>query len=579
MLYTLYSLYLRSNLFRAMKRVLIVALLFALLSVKAHAETTPEATSSRGALHEIIPGDGVLRFYRLAIPITLSSYEEDLDGDYNKVLKFWQECEDFVNSVFIPLGFCFDVVTDNRLVMTERNVIDDDIYAAPAYGTELLNEAIGTGAYDVGMWVTHRDIYAENSGLSVESGVYSNSTKGSGYAKTDKWVVAHEIGHLFGAPHTPTGEGSLMDTEGKFFAYPSIKTIRTKSSTQNAAYYVDESRTTLSGTNAGGNYVYGIKVNNTAPRFDAATMKETYKIPQGACLSLALNVNDAEDHRLMYSAVGCNSSNVDMFIEGGDLPPFASMAPGESRVIEYSPKYSRDIFYEDYFYPVDGTNVPEMQPGTYSISMLVNDMPAEGISSSDALKATPFYSYYDVWEAKVEIVSGTPFTAELSPVKTEYSAGEQITVTWGVNRNYFNADSRLRITMSDDYGKTFKYVLAESVPALDGQCTVKLPDANVGMVNVDFITAFQQMRGGIVRVEEIGGAAFAPTSLSPEDGTSFIVTGVSEGGSTSIDGISASIDEVSVRYYDLSGRPVAKPATGFYIERKSNGEARVFYMP
>ena len=143
----------------------------------------------------------------------------------------------------------------------------------------------------------------------------------------------------------------------------------------------------------------------------------------------------------------------------------------------------------------------------------------------DYLVSNPFYSNYAVWDATVQIVSGTPFNASMSPAKNSYSAGEQVTVSWGVNSNYFTADSRLRITMSTDYGKTFGYVLADNVPALDGSKAVTLPDINVGNINVDFKTATRSMRGGIIRVEEIGGVAYTLTALSPENGGGFNITG------------------------------------------------------
>ena len=84
----------------------------------------PSALQAEDAL----PGDGTLRYYRLAIPVTVSAFENDLQGDYGlfdddyqgKVIPFWQACEDFVNEVFVPLGMCFDVVMDKRLVMTEH---------------------------------------------------------------------------------------------------------------------------------------------------------------------------------------------------------------------------------------------------------------------------------------------------------------------------------------------------------------------------------------------------------------------------------------------------------------------------
>lgn len=473
--------------------------------------STPEVIDDGGDDEEIVspdalPGDGTLRFYRLAIPVTLSAYENDLGESYDRVKAFWQECEDFANRMFVPLGFCFDVVVDERLVMKEENLINQSIYNATSFGTELLDEAIGADAYDVGMWVVHRDLDAENSGLSITAGAYALGTKGSGYAKTDKWVVVHELGHMFGAPHTTTGEGSLMDTGGEYFSYPSIKTIR------------DRAKGTSSYANVEG--------ANNAPQFDADKMQTIYRIPQGACLSIDVQATDTKNHKLMYTAIGCNSTTVGNIEEGENalMPPFASFAPQADNVIRYQPRYTADVNYEADFYLVDGTAVHEMEPGTYDLSILVNDVPSTDWSYA-ALQADPFYSTYAIWESQVQIVEGEDFSATLSPEKTEYAAGESVTVNWGVNENYFTADSRLRITMSADYGKTFPYVLAEGVSARAGQCTVSLPDVNVGQVDVDFTTAVRRMNGGIIRIEEEGGAAYTLTSLAPMDGKNFTVTG------------------------------------------------------
>ena len=459
---------------------------------------------------DALPGDGTLRFYRLAIPVTKSAYTEDLDESYDNVLAFWQECEDFVNEVFIPLGMCFDVVEDQRLVKHDYFQNEESetfVYTLQANGTSYTNDLIGSDSYDVGMWVHHRDIAAENSGLSVEGGVYKNTTKGSGYAKTDKWVVAHEIGHLFGAPHTTTGEGSLMDSGGDdFFSYPSIKIIRNRAK----------------GTASYNN----VKVPNNAPQFDTDAMRKTYRIPQGACLSIDVQATDAEGHRLQYTAIGCSSANVGNIIEGGFMPRFASFVPQESNVIRYQPRFTADIYANgDYYYSVEGTDVPSMDAGSYPLSILVNDVPAKGKYNYASLADEPFYSTYAIWEANVEIVSGTAFTAALSPAKTAYTAGEQVTVSWGVNSSYFTADSRVRISLSTDYGKTFSHVLAESVPAQEGQCTVTMPNVNVGTVGVDFTTAVRQKAGGIIKVEEIGGAAYTLTTLDPSNNNSFTITG------------------------------------------------------
>ena len=462
---------------------------------------------TRGVANNVIPGDNNMRYYRLALPVTLSAYENDLGSDYDNVLRFWQECEDYANRMFVPLGICFDVVEDSRLVMTASNLIDENIYNTTSFGTELTDAAIGSANYDVGMWVHYRADNEENSGLSVANGAYASSTKSNGYAKTDKWVVAHELGHMFGASsHTTQGEGSLMDNEGEFFSYPSIKLIRNSSVSKGVgSAYLSKS------------------VSNNAPQFTNG-MKDTYCIPKGACMAIPVLVTDAENHLLTYSAIGCSSANIGYVTEtdGYELH-FKSLPPQTSNIIDYSPKYKEDIFYEGDFYALDGTDIPSMEAGSYSIAFLVNDMPSS--TAYDYLLNNPFYSNYAVWDANVEIVAGTVFTASISSKKNTYSAGEEVTVTWGVNHNYFTADSRVRITMSTNYGETFDYVLAESVPATDGSCVVTLPNVNVGNVDVNFVTTVRSMRGGIIRVEEIGGIAYTLTTLTPENGGGFTITG------------------------------------------------------
>ena len=163
-----------------------------------------------------------------------------------------------------------------------------------------------------------------------------------------------------------------------------------------------------------------------------------------------------------------------------------------------------------------------MEAGSYPLSILVNDVPSTAWSYA-ALAAAPFYSTYAIWETQVQIVEGTAFKAAIAGDKTAFTAGEKVTVEWGVNENYFTADSRLRITMSDDYGKTFEYVLAESVEARAGEYTVTLPNVNIGQVDVDFATATRAMNGGVIKVEEIGGPAYTLTVLDPNNDKGFTI--------------------------------------------------------
>lgn len=462
------------------------------------AQTLAHVTSA-----DALPGDGTLRFYRLAIPVTKSAYEEDLESSYGTVKAFWQECEQYINKVFVPLGFCFDVIENESLVNLADLTIGNSGLPEIGNCTYDLNRIFGESNYDVAMWVMHRDDVEENSGLSALGGAYTSSQKGSGYAKTDKWVVAHELGHMFGAVHTLQGEGSLMDNLGDFFSYPSIKAIR--NSAKGTASYSN------------------VKVANNAPQFDEEKMKQTYRIPQGACLAIDVQAADKEEHKLMYTAIGCTAQNVDNVQEGKNMTlPFASFAPQESNVISYAPIYTADIVDTDFFLLKEGTGIHEMEAGTYPLSILVNDVPGTDWTYA-VLTEEPFYSTYAIWETEVEVVAGAAFKATIAAEKTNFTAGEKVTVKWGVNGNYFTENSRLRVTMSDDYGKTFEYVLAESVEALKGECTVTMPNVEVGQVDVDFSTAVRKMNGGVIKIEEIGGNAFTLTALDPSTDKGFPV--------------------------------------------------------
>ena len=545
--------------FRIMKNRLLLTFISFAFVLSLNAQQGYIGANTRVVLSSAIPGDNVLRFYRMAIPVTKSAFESDFGGDYNSVLAFWHECEEYMNKVYLPVGFCFDVIEDSRLVQTKSNIIDENIYNAPSFGTILADEVISSAAYDIAMWVTYRPKDSENTGLSVQYGAYSHSTKGSGYAMADKWVVAHEVGHLLGAVHTTAGEGSLMEQDGDCLSYPSVKMIREGSMSRNSAYYSDEARTQLVGSNTGGNYVYGIKVNNSAPKFDVQLMKDVYQIPQGSCLYIPVYATDADGDKLNYAAYGCGKDNLGNLTEN-DFLDIGFVTPQEGNIINYAPVYSADMFYDDFYYTATGTDIPNLYPGSYAVSLLVNDVPQNGDYNYEIIKLHPFYSNYAVWETTVNVVAGTEFAASLSPAKNEYTACERVTVKWGVNTSHFTADSRMRITMSANYGQSFDYVLAESVPARNGSCSVELPDVNVGNVDVDFVTAVRSMRGGVIRVEEIGGAAYTLTTVAPESGGGFIIAGATTG-------VVELPSDLQGDAYDLQGRKVefGKLSSGVYI--------------
>ena len=73
-----------------------------------------------------IPGDNVMRYYKAAVPVTRSSFEEDFYGDEAAVKLFWSDVEEYLNKVYVPLGFCFTVNRDSRRLLSSYNRIDEN---------------------------------------------------------------------------------------------------------------------------------------------------------------------------------------------------------------------------------------------------------------------------------------------------------------------------------------------------------------------------------------------------------------------------------------------------------------------
>ena len=414
------------------------------------------------------------------------------------------------------------------------------------------------------MWATHvwnmfdfaadaRDQGGEpgmnHKGLVTFDRKTKKDSKASGYAAPNPWIVAHEIAHLFGAGHTE--DASLMDAGGNFLSLTSIMQIRSSCVKNNAAYYSDQDKNTLVGSDLGGNYVYGQKVSNTAPAF-GSKMPYSVRIPLGACLALDVQADDAENNRISYATVSND---------------FTLMPPTFSSRLDFRPQYVADIFYDGYYYLVDKTDIHTKEAGSYSMTVSINDMPDSDILTWQTFIASPFYSNYTTRQIGVDIVGGERFSLSLSPDKQNYVPGDKVRLSWGVNTSYFNSESRLRITLSTDYGKTFNHILAASVPALDGECVVEMPDLKIDNLDVDFSTAVCSVRAGIIRIEEIGGAAYTLSCLTPEGGGGFLLSGSGIPSSISIPGAGKSSADC---IYDVSGRKVsAKRASslprGIYI--------------
>ena len=123
---------------------------------------------------------------------------------------------------------------------------------------------------------------------------------------------------------------------------------------------------------------------------------------------------------------------------------------------------------------------------------------------------------YDVEEVKVKIAEGKPFQIQNFDngsweQNRTYNGGQLLTLHWQVDENIFGKDSKVRILLSDDSGKTYKYVLKD-IADNNGVCDVILPNINIGTTNGHF----GKRRGqGVIKIEVIDGLAFALSCTKP----------------------------------------------------------------
>ena len=122
---------------------------------------------------------------------------EKLGKDISKVKSFWQELEAYLNNIYVrDLGVHFTIIQDERLIeKTYKQVYNYNS------GTNLINTAIGSDAYDIGIVVNYID-ESGLQGLASLGGVQYQDRKGWAIVNSQDMVtIGHELGHLFGADH------------------------------------------------------------------------------------------------------------------------------------------------------------------------------------------------------------------------------------------------------------------------------------------------------------------------------------------------------------------------------------------
>ena len=421
--------------------------------------------------------DGVFREYRLAVYMTNEGFRsEQLNQDVSKVKAFWKELETFLNNIYVrDLGVRFTIVQDERLI--EKSYKGSYAYDA---GTKLINAAIGSDAYDIGIVVNYIEGGALQ-GLASPGGVKFQDRKGWAIVNSQEMItIGHELGHLFGADHPFVGGAGLVGrcTEPKSgqsmmsYGYPykedfiSLESLRMMHPVTKASDF--KLPTTAQHTSP----------NNTAPRIDCAKMRAEYRVPKGTFFTIPVYATDAEQSSLLYAfnQFGCHSGNPAIF------PVFP---PQRDAKLSFGRRYGGASMI---------ANSDEIPVGNYQFWLSVSD--ALPVEEAIAKKQAPLY---DGYITNVKVVNATPFKIT-SNIASQYAMGQKLTLKWSVDKTFFKEGSKVRVVMSDDFGETFSHVLVPST-ANDGECEVYLPQKLMEKFSTYFNIWFAGK--GLIRLETI----------------------------------------------------------------------------
>ena len=478
-------------------------------SMARSSENTQMALPSED--QRVLYNSNVLRTFRLAMLIDYSFFVRHCQRDVAKAKAFMTEVQTGLNEVCgREIGCQFELVNDPRLIITtkEKEVYDfPTVRTAVERATGNFNSLIGEENYDAGIVFS---VYKDNRGLA-HLGEITGRLKGGCIANHEFYIILHELGHLLGSAHTftiggqtassftePDRGNSIMsyinDPYGTYFSLPSIYTIRNRTNLHDA-YYSDKERTQLVGLPQA-NIPYGEVSDNRAPVINRSALKKNYKLPPNTYFQFTIEASDPDGDPLLYMAHQAD------FLYG--KARFPSNRPTESNRIEFYQPYKKN----------GGTNEWEAVPfkftkkdetGDFTFWLGVSDGKVGAYKNSK-----PHATLYDVYETKVNIVNGTPFritnVSKSSADKFKY--GKETTIFWDVDKNIFGEDSKVRILFSDDYGKSYKYVLADGIPN-NGKATVIFPAQTKGWKGGNLFVE------GLFKIEVIDHIAYAVHTDTP----------------------------------------------------------------
>ena len=448
-----------------------------------------------------------LRTYRLALAATAEFTQIYGGGTVGGALSAMTTLINAVNAIYerdLAIRLTF-VANETSIIFTNTatdGYTSDNASTLLEQNQSLLNQRIGAANYDVGM-VLDGGFYNFQPGKFIFQGagqyqsVCVNSQKGKGVVilrstepstLTAIYVVAHELGHMFGALHT--FNGTTLDCGSSRFAQVAYEpgsgsTIMAYRGglLPNGVYYNlcgDEevvstdtyfhtasieqiiNYTTLGG---GASCPTLTNTGNNPPTVSAGA---DYTIPAGTPFALTATGSDPDGDVPTYCWEEFDlGSPGPPNTDNGSRPIFRSFAPTMSAVRTF-PQLTDILSGTTTF----GESLPiTTRSMNFRVTIRDNHSGGGGVNTSAML---------------VNVIAGSgPFVVTQPGISTTWVAGSSQTVSWNV-ANTSSAPincTNVRIMLSIDGGMSFPFVLAASKPNT-GAATITVPNVPTSTARV-----------------------------------------------------------------------------------------------
>jgi hypothetical protein len=297
------------------------------------------------AIAALTPSGATLRTYRLAVAAT-GEYTQYFGGQANAMAAIATTVNG-INAIYnIDVASHLVLVANNAAIVFEDP--DTDPFPLSDLNTETqaaIDAAIGNANYDIGH-LFHRAGASISGNAGCIGCICTTGTKGSAWSRGPTpedgnfvFLVAHEMGHQYGANHTWNGTGCGGEESVARYEPGSGTTIMSYSSICGAdniqgnqvgdLYFHAGSRAQITAyTGTGGGNACGT-VTNTGNSIPTVSAGGPFTIPQGTPFVLTATGNDPDGHSLTFTweqyDIGDKAPLTQ--VDNGNIPLFRSFSP------------------------------------------------------------------------------------------------------------------------------------------------------------------------------------------------------------------------------------------------------------